>query len=84
MHYIEKNYVLKPIYNDENECINDTLSINFPNFLSKHRMQRNILNWIFKTPRHQEQMTLSSSIYEKTYLYGSLEGVLGTIQVPSL
>ena len=22
-----KNYVLKPIYNDENECINDTLSI---------------------------------------------------------
>ena len=21
-----KNYVLKPIYNDENECINDTLS----------------------------------------------------------
>ena len=27
MHYINKNYVLKPIYNDENECINDTLSI---------------------------------------------------------
>ena len=22
-----KNYVLKPIYNDENECINDKLSI---------------------------------------------------------
>ena len=22
-----KNYVLKPIYNDENECINDTLSL---------------------------------------------------------
>ena len=21
-----KNYVLKPIYNDENECVNDTLS----------------------------------------------------------
>ena len=26
VHYINKNYVLKPIYNDENECINDTLS----------------------------------------------------------
>ena len=26
VHYITKNYVLKPIYNDENECINDTLS----------------------------------------------------------
>ena len=24
-----KNYVLKPIYNDENECINDTLSVLF-------------------------------------------------------
>ena len=22
-----KNYVLKPIYNDENECINDMLSV---------------------------------------------------------
>ena len=27
MHYINKNYVLNPIYNDENECINDTLSM---------------------------------------------------------
>ena len=26
MYYINTNYVLKPIYNDENECINDTLS----------------------------------------------------------
>ena len=26
MHYMTKNYVIKPIYNDENECINDTLS----------------------------------------------------------
>ena len=26
VHYINKNYVLQPIYNDENECINDTLS----------------------------------------------------------
>ena len=22
-----KNYVLKPIYNDENECVHDTLSV---------------------------------------------------------
>ena len=28
VHYITKNYVLKPIYNDENECINDMLSGN--------------------------------------------------------
>ena len=27
MHYINKNYVWKPIYNDENKCINDMLSI---------------------------------------------------------
>ena len=27
MHYINKNYVLKLIYNDENECINDVLSM---------------------------------------------------------
>ena len=26
VHYINKNYVLKPIYNNENKCINDTLS----------------------------------------------------------
>ena len=26
VHYINKNYVLTHIYNDENECINDTLS----------------------------------------------------------
>ena len=29
MHYTTKNYVLKPIYNDENECINDTLSVGY-------------------------------------------------------
>ena len=27
VHYINNNYVLKPIYNDENECINDSLSV---------------------------------------------------------
>ena len=26
VHYMTKNYVLKPTYNDENECFNDTLS----------------------------------------------------------
>ena len=26
VHYINKNYVLQPIYNEKNECINDTLS----------------------------------------------------------
>ena len=26
MHYINNNYVINPIYNDENECINDMLS----------------------------------------------------------
>ena len=26
VHYINKSYVFKSIYNDENECINDTLS----------------------------------------------------------
>ena len=27
VHYINNNYVLNPFYNDENECINDTLSM---------------------------------------------------------
>ena len=31
MYYINKNYVLNPIYNDENECINDTLSLTLYN-----------------------------------------------------
>ena len=31
-------------------------------------MQRNSLNQIFKTLRHQEQMILSSNMYEKIYL----------------
>ena len=28
MHYIRNNYILKYVYNDENEHINDTLSAN--------------------------------------------------------
>ena len=33
VHYINKNYLLQPTYNDENECINDTLSLNLVIFL---------------------------------------------------
>ena len=43
-------------------------------------MQRNSLNQIFKILRHQEQMILSSNMYEKTYLKGFLEGVLEAIK----
>ena len=39
-------------------------------------MQRNSLNRIFKTLRHQEQMILSSNMYSKTYLYVSLKEFL--------
>ena len=38
------------------------------NFWSKHQMQLKTLNQIFKTPSHQEQMILSSSMNEKIYL----------------
>ena len=53
-------------------------------FWSKCQMQRKTLNRVFKTPSHQEQMILSSSMNEKTYLHGFLEGVLEAIQVSSL
>ena len=36
-------------------------------------MQRNSLNLIFKILRHQEQIILSSNMYEKTYLEVSLK-----------
>ena len=49
---------------------------NFLKFLSKHQMQQNSLNRIFKTLRHQEQMILSSNMYEKTYLQVSLKEFL--------
>ena len=58
--------------------------ISLPKFQSKHQMQWNILNWIFKTLIHQENIILSSRMYEKTYLHGFLEGVLEAIQVSSL
>ena len=47
-------------------------------------MQRNTLNLVFITLRHEEQMILSSRMYEKTYLQGSLEGVLKAIKVSRL
>ena len=39
-------------------------------------MQWNSLNRIFKTLRHQEQMILSSNMYEKTYLHVLLKEFL--------
>ena len=39
-------------------------------------MHQNSLNQIFKTLRHQEQMILSSNLYEKTYLHVSLKEFL--------
>ena len=39
-------------------------------------MQRNSLNRIFKTLKHQEQMILSSNMYEKIYLQVSLKEFL--------
>ena len=54
------------------------------NFQSKHQIQQSTLNRIFKILRHQEKMILSSKMYDKTYLQGSLEGVLEMIQVSSL
>ena len=49
---------------------------NFPKILSKHQMQRKTLNRTFKIPSHQEQMILSSSMNEKTYLQVSLKEFL--------
>ena len=39
-------------------------------------MQQNLLDRIFKTLRHQEQIILSSNMYDKTYLYVSLKEFL--------
>ena len=35
--YITNNYVLKPIYSDENECINDILSLREPKSNKKRK-----------------------------------------------
>ena len=37
-----------------------------------------------KKKRHQEKIILSSNMYDKIYLQGSVEGVLRTSQVSSL
>ena len=49
---------------------------NFLKILIKHKMQQNSLNRIFKILSHQEQMILSSNMYEKTYLQVSLKEFL--------
>ena len=59
-------------------------SITFQNFDQNIKCNGKTLNRTFKIPRHQEQMILSSSMYEITYLQGFLEGVLEAIQVSSL
>ena len=59
-------------------------SITFQNFDQNIKCSGKTLNRTFKIPSHQEQMILSSSMYEKTYLQGFLEGVLEAIQVSSL
>ena len=56
----------------------------FPKFRSKHQMQRKTLNRAFKIPSPQGHIILSSSMNEKIYLQGFLEGVLEAIQVSSL
>ena len=49
---------------------------NYPKFWSKQQIQRKTLNRTFKIPSHQEQMILSSSMNEKTYLQVSLKEFL--------
>ena len=54
-----KNYVLNPIYNDENECINDTLSIGAISLsptLQSHKSINDIsnLNIFFVEKRHSK------------------------------
>ena len=56
----------------------------FRNFDQNIKCNGKTLNRTFKIPSHQEKMILSSSMYEKTYLQGFLEGVLEAIQVSSL
>ena len=62
----------------------DLRSITFRNFDQNIKCSGKTLNQTFKIPSHQEQIIISSSMYEKTYLQGFLEGVLESIQVSSL
>ena len=54
------------------------------NFYQNIKCSGKTLNRTFKIPSHQEQMILSSSMNDKTYLQGFLEGFLEDIQVSSL
>ena len=56
---------------------------NFLKILSKHQMQRNSLDRIFKTLKHQGQMIISSNMYNKTYLKVSLKEFLKLFKCPA-
>ena len=54
----------------------DLWSITFQDFDQNIKCSRKILNQTFKILSHQEQMILSYSMYEKTYLLVSLKEFL--------
>ena len=73
------------IEGDSPACVNNMFSWcplmrsevdNFLKILIKTPNATEFLNQIFKTLRHQEQMILSSNMYEKTYLQVSLKEFL--------
>ena len=66
------------------EDVGDLRLISLLDFLQKSPTQMNILNQIFKSLRPQEVVILSSSVYENTYVHGSLKGVLKAVQVFNL
>ena len=66
------------------EDVGDLRLIRLLDFLQKSPTQMNILNQIFKSLRPQEVVILSSSVYENTYVHGSLKGVLKAVQVFNL
>ena len=65
VHYINKNHVLKPIYNDENECINDTLSL----LLLKCITTKIILH-------KKNKVTLAAIISQESQMYPPLLSLL--------
>ena len=54
------------------------------NFLIKTLNTEEYIESDIQKIRYQEYMILSSSMYEKTYLHGSLERVLKAIEVSSI
>ena len=54
------------------------------NFLIKTLNTEEYIESDIQKIRYQEYMILSSSMYKKTYLHGSLERVLEAIEVSSL